>query len=1424
MAEPEHSSMHNFAYHPSVASWVQSTALAHLDGASDQVAEQSPDDFYKAPPSHTTDDDPSRPAADMTTTRPRQQTANGAARSTPKPSVRSVSGSVTSTASTPRSTPQIPANRPTVRSLAQKFNQPSSTETSPLSSRTRPVRTTQTSASASSSPARPAKEASYGAYKFNHLKPRERPQPAPPSPANTRRTAVGRSSLSNLEQPKTSERRKLSSPTRGTGRQPFFGEVVGEHDVASPGFGIPTLENTSQSVSSPPAENSTIKLVTEELQSLPEHPHTETLSPTRRLSAGGHTSQGAEADDVARDLTASSDKHTPRRRSPPSRIPVASRRQSLASDSGSSTRSAKHNGARRPVGGYSRSSPTRPSRVPVGAKGPASPKRSQAPSHPPLPAASYRYYRDRGKSPQGTNSGPSLAALITAPLQPTSPRLRNSRERQKVQESPGSRSRSADPHASPSQDYFGNGSTAAAQPQSHMSSADRMDSKLSVKLVDASTANNDAALEANDPTLTTAPGHRRALSLSTDGLRVQPLDDLTSTATSFEYEESPVLGMPGSFMMTPPVPQEPLPAESRNIQIQEARLEPVTALGGELLQARTFQPTSKERAPEPPATDDTPEPPSEIGFRESIPIMLGSDGPAGWTAASPARPPMHSPRLSIGSQTWRVEPLDHTGTISYLEEEEDSPIDPFSHRDTLRPDDSASVAFYRQAGQRSPNWTPQIPSGLDAGSFTLDSEAYSVINKVLNMYHESDFITPELAQDSRTQVLGVSPIIAQHKDWGSKEATETYLARLLSDAAGNEPRKDEAEATDIEHPSPVHTQAVPAPSIRELEADPEEPIPGGTAIIFPPESRRYSRDSRGSQGSTATTICEGTSRPESSSGTPARDLVNNSDTVTRPAQVTYATPHEWTLPQHEMSKQLPEITGTGDGLGLYQRHGPNSPSRRHPPQSPYYAQVTPPYESSQPPIPPRPPYSPPPPPTINPVTSRMLNRGRHGAMAFSSNDELRVSAKLDDNSTQESRLSTQQDAEATPTSAPQTGSVLVPRVVPVQEEQPGLEYIPATQASAQRPVVDEATKLVQKRYRVIEELTKTEHSFCVDMMVAHQIFEGTSREVLKDHERKLLFCNCKDLENFSHSLWKSLKEAIKPIVNQTPPAENSEEPYDEFLCCTPENDRQVKVGEIILAVCRNKKMESVYRPYYLNFEDASAFIKKNANNPELLGWVMACFQHCPNLTSAWDLDSLLIKPVQRMLRYPLLLDDLISKTSPDHPDLENLKAASKEVKELAAKIEGQKYRQATLRAATQEGKTQKNKGRLGKNIVKAFISSKPKSLQEASRIFEDKEYNLITQKFGGHFFQIQIVIRDIENYLEAVSEQMVQLNSVMLSYVTISETGPSTNPEMESAWRRWAMAYIELQNKTLDEHVSCSSWLTYQSLTKRRRTASENVF
>ena len=889
------------------------------------------------------------------------------------------------------------------------------------------------------------------------------------------------------------------------------------------------------------------------------------------------------------------------------------------------------------------------------------------------------------------------------------------------------------------------------------------------------------------------------LHLSTQGLSAPPAGRPLSSTTTFE--ESPILGIPGSFMTTPPMAQN-TPPMNNSFGLPKEQETPAASdpqQGGELLQALTFQPTNKRLAEI--ARPEEPLDQSELGVRESIPIALGSEvSSPGWNDDVPKRP-HHQTRLSIGSQTWRVQPLDSTGTISYLDEEvSDSPIDPFAGRGTLRPDDSASMAFFHQIGQQPP-WVPKTPDEAEKASFTLDSEAYSVINKILNVYHESDTITPQIAQNSWEQVQSVSPIVAQHRDWSSKEATETYLARLLSDAAASREGIPDAQAAPVvqavQHPTA-------GPSIRQLAADPEDSFAGGTAIIFPSESRRYSRGSRASVASAATTI-EGPSRPDSSSDMLTRDRgyaggsngngISNSHHNSNSHEIGPATmypPRDGRSPlSNEMPMQLlPDIAGTGEGLGLslQQMHEQHQHSHDAHPQ------------------PPRPPYSPPPPPLkVGSVASQLRVEERaEDTMPADLNDRDMPGGAPPVSPTQSERFrglnfglptGTDPTIESIP-----TATALDP--APPQAEETLEPKSAEEQAEEERA---NAVQQVQKRYRVIEELCKTEHSFCVDMMVAHQIFEGTSKEILTEDERKLLFSNCKDLENFSHNLWKSLKDAIRPIVNQTPPDDAADKPYDEFIHCTPENDVQVRVGDVMLAFA--PRMERVYTTYYLNYDEASKFIKANEQNPELLGWVMACFQHCPNLTTAWNLESLLIKPVQRLLRYPLLLNELISKTVPDHPDLPTLKQASEAISAIATRIDGAKKRQETLRAATSEGKKQKSKGaseRNVKSIVKAlrWSKEKAKTLQEAALIFEDQEYNQVTQKFGGHFFQIQIVISDMETYLQSMTESTVQLNSVMLGFITVSETGPSANAEMESTWRRWAMAHLDLQNKALEDHVS----------------------
>jgi len=64
----------------------------------------------------------------------------------------------------------------------------------------------------------------------------------------------------------------------------------------------------------------------------------------------------------------------------------------------------------------------------------------------------------------------------------------------------------------------------------------------------------------------------------------------------------------------------------------------------------------------------------------------------------------------------------------------------------------------------------------------------------------------------------------------------------------------------------------------------------------------------------------------------------------------------------------------------------------------------------------------------------------------------------------------------------------------------------------------------------------------------------------------------------------------------------------------------------------------------------------NKSDQEHIGvkYLNECKSLCQGRTSAWDLPSLLIKPVQRCLKYSLLLDQIIKYTEADDPDLSSL--------------------------------------------------------------------------------------------------------------------------------------------------------------------------
>ena len=59
---------------------------------------------------------------------------------------------------------------------------------------------------------------------------------------------------------------------------------------------------------------------------------------------------------------------------------------------------------------------------------------------------------------------------------------------------------------------------------------------------------------------------------------------------------------------------------------------------------------------------------------------------------------------------------------------------------------------------------------------------------------------------------------------------------------------------------------------------------------------------------------------------------------------------------------------------------------------------------------------------------------------------------------------------------------------------------------------------------------------------------------------------------------------------------------------------------------------------------------------------------CRGDMQTWDLQSLLIKPVQRVLKYPLLLDKIVESTPDSHPDYQEVYSAKEAIAKVAQDI------------------------------------------------------------------------------------------------------------------------------------------------------------
>lgn len=813
---------------------------------------------------------------------------------------------------------------------------------------------------------------------------------------------------------------------------------------------------------------------------------------------------------------------------------------------------------------------------------------------------------------------------------------------------------------------------------------------------------------------------------------------------------------------------------------------------------------------------------SEKDDRESIQIML-SDTPVlerakfseSFENKSQESASNEEPNSRWSMTSWASSTRSKEGKS--LDPDRDTPMERIDENSPSILADSAHLSISTATSDQTPQaWSPATASSPRTVRTTMESETYSIINRVLDYYHDPNLVSPELMNDFQQHVITQSPELARLGGWDPKKVTQIYLQKLAQD-----------RCTQTNRPT-ARDSGVSRQSVSSLDDRPEA-LPEVVSSSFEEQDRNLPEFAGEvvSPPQDSLTVDDNDYNPHRASLSAPADWADMSPSMnywmTRQAEAADSPLEEkpnlrkgWKndqrvhdgeeqpqeLPSHEFRPQLPPIKSAGQGLGIK-------------------LVVLSPQDDDSPTIPPPlPDHTPPPPPEEPPElkTPPQVQMSSPPSPGFySQHNPSRAHPKpFQIDEANNPVLSSADTPQRSLTSTPSA-------------QHPSLQNSQARQSTGGNSVLSDASaqppgpptpdqKRLTKRRHIIKELVDTEHSFGQDMKVVDDIYRGTSNVIIISAEDvKTLFGNSGEIVAFSTNFLDALKQSAKAVYvlpkskrwrsNRTSNATSYSGNTDDQSSVSgtelndDERDRKTFIGEAFAN--HMSQMEKVYSEYLKNHDAANQKLQALQKNQKVQIWLKECRAYAHDLTTAWDLDSLLVKPVQRILKYPLLLDQLLEVTPENHPDYTALDVAAREMKGISMRINEMK-RRADLMDQVANRKRNPSDVR-GAGVIKKFgRRTTEKLIQQVglSDTVEDKVYASVAEKFGSHFFQLQVVMRDVEMYTKDVGDYMERFNSIasaMEEHIDVSQT---SYPQLESKWRKFKMSMREIQNMALPDHVS----------------------
>lgn len=402
------------------------------------------------------------------------------------------------------------------------------------------------------------------------------------------------------------------------------------------------------------------------------------------------------------------------------------------------------------------------------------------------------------------------------------------------------------------------------------------------------------------------------------------------------------------------------------------------------------------------------------------------------------------------------------------------------------------------------------------------------------------------------------------------------------------------------------------------------------------------------------------------------------------------------------------------------------------------------------------------------------------------------------------------------------GSISTPR----SSTQISLEDVSASQSldlkeevfetEEDRKAAEKLKKRLFQRRMLIKELIDTESVYLKDMNVVEEIYKGTAEACpkLDAGDIKAIFRNTDEIVTFSTMFLDELKSAGSSVysprsrtrqsrANTGPASATSPAAEDRFSIAATladetddKKDRKTFVGANFGK--HLKKMQTVYTDYLKNSELASSRLTVLQADGAVQVWLSECNTVAKDLTAAWDLDALLVKPVQRITRYQLLLAQILEHTSEDHPDYRALQTTCSELSTLLKNIDDLK-RRIHMVGKIVGRKRKESDVRTG--LAKAF-GRRDKVSSSATRPRDDEIYVKLHEKYGEEYVRLQIILRDAEFYTRTVGTYVADFLRYLSSIELVMRLSASPYPEIESKWARFNMSMRDMGTVALEDHVA----------------------